>query len=81
MKRLLLISPVSQTSLMGIDFNFRFPVLGLLKVAALTPARWQVTIFDEKVEPLAERFRIYAVDAIYDDGLSVMYAEGVRVRT
>ena len=45
-------SPVSKTSLMGTDFNFRFPVLGLLKVAALTPVGWQVTILDEKVEPL-----------------------------
>jgi len=28
------------------------PCLGLLKVAALTPPDWQVTIIDEKVEPL-----------------------------
>ena len=31
---------------------FRLPYLGLLKVAALTPPAWQVTITDEKVEPL-----------------------------
>ena len=37
MKRLLLISPVAKSSLVGKDFNFRLPVLGLLKVAALTP--------------------------------------------
>jgi len=52
MKRLLLISPVAPSSLAGKEFNFRLPVLGLLKVAALTPAGWQVTIQDEKVEPL-----------------------------
>ncbi len=52
MKRLLLISPVAKTSLVGKNFNFRLPVLGLLKIAALTPANWQVTILDEKVEPL-----------------------------
>ena len=52
MKRLLLISPVAKNSLVGKNFNFRLPVLGLLKIAALTPADWQVTILDEKVEPL-----------------------------
>ena len=51
-KRLLLISPVASTGLVAKDFNFRLPVLGLLKVAALTPPGWQVTIQDEKVEPL-----------------------------
>lgn len=52
MKRLLLISPVAKNSLVGKNFNFRLPVLGLLKVAALTPADWEVKILDEKVEPL-----------------------------
>ncbi len=52
MKRLLLISPMAQTSLVGKDFNFRLPVLSLLKVAALTPPDWHVTTQDEKVEPL-----------------------------
>ncbi len=52
MKRLLLISPLSTNSLMGGGFFFRMPCLGLLKVAALTPPDWQVTIVDEKVEPL-----------------------------
>jgi radical SAM superfamily enzyme YgiQ (UPF0313 family) len=52
MKRLLLISPLSKKSLMGDGFFFRLPCLGLLKVAALTPSDWQVTIIDEKVEPL-----------------------------
>jgi radical SAM superfamily enzyme YgiQ (UPF0313 family) len=51
-KRLLLISPLSKKSLMGDGFFFRLPCLGLLKVAALTPSDWQVTIVDEKVEPL-----------------------------
>ncbi len=51
-KRVLLISPVARTGLMAKDFTFRMPVLGLLKVAALTPASWEVTIQDEKVEPL-----------------------------
>jgi radical SAM superfamily enzyme YgiQ (UPF0313 family) len=51
-KRLLLISPLSKKSLMGGGFFFRMPCLGLLKVAALTPPDWQVTIIDEKVEPL-----------------------------
>ncbi len=52
MKRLLLIAPLSKHSLMGGDFFFRMPCLGLLKVAALTPPDWQVTIVDEKVERL-----------------------------
>jgi radical SAM superfamily enzyme YgiQ (UPF0313 family) len=51
-KRLLLISPVASTGLVAKDFNFRLPVLGLLKVAALTPPDWNVTIQDEKVEAL-----------------------------
>ncbi len=52
MKRLLLISPLAENSLMGGNFFFRMPSLGLLKVAALTPPEWQVTIVDEKVEVL-----------------------------
>ena len=52
MRRLLLISPVARSSLAGKDFTFKLPVLGLLKVAALTPSSWQVSIQDEKVEPL-----------------------------
>jgi len=52
MKKLLLIAPLSKNSLMGDTFFFRMPGLGLLKVAALTPPEWQVTIVDEKVESL-----------------------------
>ena len=52
MPRLLLISPVAKNSLIGKDFHFRMPVLGLLKVAALTPESWQTAIFDEKIETL-----------------------------
>ena len=52
MKRLLLISPVARNGLVGKQFYFRLPVLGLLKVAALTPPGWQVTVQDEKIEPL-----------------------------
>jgi radical SAM superfamily enzyme YgiQ (UPF0313 family) len=51
-KKLLLISPLSKKSLMGDKFFFRMPCLGLLKVAALTPSDWQITIVDEKIEPL-----------------------------
>jgi len=51
-KRLLLISPLGDRSLLGSDFYFRLPSLGLLKVASLTPPDWDVTIVDEKVEPL-----------------------------
>jgi radical SAM superfamily enzyme YgiQ (UPF0313 family) len=50
MKRLLLISPIARSGLVAKDFFFRLPVLGLLKVAALTPEGWDVTIIDEKVE-------------------------------
>ncbi len=49
-KKLLLISPVASKSLMGKDFYFRLPTLGLLKVAALTPSDWDIRILDEKVE-------------------------------
>ena len=52
MKKLLLISPLSKQSLMGDKFFFRMPCLGLLKVAALTPSDWQITIVDEKIEAL-----------------------------
>jgi radical SAM superfamily enzyme YgiQ (UPF0313 family) len=52
MKKLLLISPLSTKSMLGGDFYFRLPYLGLLKVASLTPADWQVSVVDEKVEPL-----------------------------
>lgn len=52
MKRLLLISPIATESLMGGDFFFRMPHLGLLRVAALTPPDWEVQIIDEKVERL-----------------------------
>lgn len=51
-KRLLLIAPLASGSLMGGDFFFRMPGLGLLKVAALTPPGWEVRIIDEKIEPL-----------------------------
>ena len=52
MKKLLLISPIASNSLMGGDFYFRLPTLGLLKVAALTPPDWELKIVDEKVESL-----------------------------
>ena len=52
MKRLLLVAPLASKSLMGAGFLFRLPCLGLLRVAALTPPDWEVTIVDEKVEPL-----------------------------
>ncbi len=52
-KRLLLISPLAPNSMMGKDFYFRLPTLGLLKVAALTSTdEWDIKIIDEKVEPL-----------------------------
>lgn len=51
-KRLLLISPLGEKSLLGSDFYFRLPYLGLLKVASLTPPDWDVTIVDEKIEAL-----------------------------
>ncbi|MBI5026564.1 MAG: B12-binding domain-containing radical SAM protein [Nitrospirae bacterium] len=52
MKKLLLISPLATKSLLGGDFYFRVPYLGLLKVASLTPPDWQVNIIDEKVEKI-----------------------------
>jgi radical SAM superfamily enzyme YgiQ (UPF0313 family) len=52
MRKLLLISPVSRSSLMGDGFFFRLPCLALLKIAGLTPPGWEVTIADEKVETL-----------------------------
>ncbi len=51
-KRLLLISPIGERGLLGNDFYFRMPYLGLLKVASLTPPEWEVIIIDEKVETL-----------------------------
>ena len=52
MKRLLLIAPTATRSLMGRDFFYRLPPIGLMKVAALTPADWQASIADEKIEKL-----------------------------
>ncbi len=49
---LLLISPLTSKSLLGADFYFRMPTLGLLRVAGATPPGWDVTIIDEKVEPI-----------------------------
>ncbi len=49
-KKLILISPLAAKSLLGGDFYFRMPYLGLLKVAALTPPEWEVSIIDEKVD-------------------------------
>jgi hypothetical protein len=48
MKHLLLISAMSSKRLMGGGLFFGVPCLGLLKVAALTPSDWRVTIIDEK---------------------------------
>jgi radical SAM superfamily enzyme YgiQ (UPF0313 family) len=48
----LLISPLTSRSLLGADFYFRMPTLGLLRVAGATPPEWTVTILDEKVEPI-----------------------------
>ncbi len=49
-KKLILISPLAAKSLLGGDFYFRMPYLGLLKVAALTTPEWEVEIIDEKVD-------------------------------
>ncbi len=49
---LLLISPLTSKSLLGADFYFRMPTLGLLRVAGATPPEWTVTILDEKAEPI-----------------------------
>jgi radical SAM superfamily enzyme YgiQ (UPF0313 family) len=51
-KRLLLISPLAPQSLLGADFSFRMPCLSLLRVASLTPPGWEITVLDEKVEPI-----------------------------
>ena len=48
----LLVSPLTSKSLLGADFYFRMPTLGLLRVAAATPTDWTVRIVDEKVEPI-----------------------------
>jgi radical SAM superfamily enzyme YgiQ (UPF0313 family) len=50
MKRLLLISPIALNTLLAKGFFLRLPTLGLLKVAALTPPGWELTLIDEKVE-------------------------------
>jgi len=51
-RRLLLISPLGDRGLLGSDFYFRLPYLGLLRVASLTPPDWEVVLIDEKVETL-----------------------------
>jgi hypothetical protein len=76
MKRLLLISPLSRRSLMGNGFFFRMPCLGLLKVAALTPADWEVVIVDEFTGRLMQGRR-------YSEGLheAIEAKEGIRVQS
>ena len=49
---LLLVSPLTSKSLLGADFYFRMPTLGMLRVAGATPPDWSVTIVDEKAEPI-----------------------------
>lgn len=87
MKRLLLIAPLAPESLMGGDFFFRMPCLGLLKVAALTPPSWEVRIIDEKIEPLdldqpADLVGITAMTPVVTRGYQIADAfrrRGVRV--
>ena len=50
-RQAILVSPIA-SSLVGKGFYFRMPAFGLLKLASLTPASWQITIIDEKVERL-----------------------------
>lgn len=50
MKKVLLIAPTAPRSLMGRNFFYRLPPIGLMKVAALTPPDWQAVIADEKSE-------------------------------
>ena len=52
MKKVVLIAPTAARSLMGRDFFYRLPPIGLMKVAALTPPGWQVSIADERIEKL-----------------------------
>lgn len=52
MKTLLLIAPMGKAGLVGKDISFRFPALGLLRIASVTPSGWNVQIVDEKVETL-----------------------------
>ncbi len=52
MKKLLLIAPTAARSLMGRDFLYRLPPIGLMKVAALTPPEWRTSIADEKIQEL-----------------------------
>jgi radical SAM superfamily enzyme YgiQ (UPF0313 family) len=51
-KNVLLIAPTAARSLMGRDFFYRFPPIGLMKVAALTSPDWRATIADEKIAKL-----------------------------
>ena len=50
MKKVLLFAPTAPRSLMGRNFLYRLPPVGLMKVAALTPPGWQAVIADEKIE-------------------------------
>jgi len=83
MKKLLLISPIAAKSLLGGDFYFRLPYLGLLKVASLTPPDWQVSIADEKIEKLnfgqaADLVGITAMTPAANRGYEI--ADGFRQR-
>lgn len=50
--RILLISPVSKSKLLGTNFYFRLPFLSLPTVAGLTPKGAEVEIIDEKVDQI-----------------------------
>jgi len=50
--KILLISPISRRKILGADFFFKLPSLGLPTIAAYTPPDCEVKIVDERINPL-----------------------------
>lgn len=50
--KILLISPISLKKILGADFFFKLPFLGLPTIAAYTPPDCQVKMVDERISPV-----------------------------
>jgi len=50
--KILLISPISHKKILGADFFFKLPSLGLPVIAAYTPADCEVKMVDERISPI-----------------------------
>jgi radical SAM superfamily enzyme YgiQ (UPF0313 family) len=74
MRKILLVSPVSQANLLA--KSFYFPPLSLLQLATLTPDNYEVELFDENVEK--ERVEEKNLDEVDLVAITVMTSQAPR---